>query len=412
MLENIIKVTELSKKFSVGIHKSGSLRESLMHRLNMITGNKNKVSEEFWALNDISFNVKQGDVLGIIGKNGAGKSTLLKILSRITDPTKGKVEINGRVASLLEVGTGFHQELTGRENVFLNGTILGMTKSEIRKKFDEIIDFSGIEKFIDTPVKRYSSGMAVRLAFAVAAHLEPEILLIDEVLSVGDAEFQRKSLGKMDDISKKEGRTVLFVSHNMPAIKALCSRAMYINNGEINYLGQVHETIRNYLESTDFENTNEFDLTNCKRAAGKGNLTFTRVTFNKNLFTPSDDIEIKLKLKNHTSEKDFKELKIAIHVVDYFENYVYHLNTKFLSDKNIVHNDNQVYCFKLKKNSLKKGDYRITFRVFANGYEEDFITTGVVIRIDEGNIYNYPNSSDIGGMIQSEFDFYISDGKE
>src|SRR5450631_176646 len=187
--------------------------------------------EDFWALKDVSFEVKQGDRIGIIGRNGAGKSTLLKILSRITEPTTGSVKIMGRVASLLEVGTGFHPELTGRENIFLNGAILGMGRVEIKKKFDEIVDFAEIEKFLDTPVKRYSSGMYVRLAFAVAAHLEPEILIVDEVLAVGDAQFQKKCLGKMEDVSIREGRTVLFVSHNMTALRQLCSRCLLLQTG-------------------------------------------------------------------------------------------------------------------------------------------------------------------------------------
>lgn len=202
--------------------------------------------EEFWALKDVSFEIKQGDRVGIIGRNGAGKSTLLKILSRITEPTTGRVRIKGRVASLLEVGTGFHPELTGRENIFLNGAILGMTRAEIKKKFDEIVDFAEIEKFLDTPVKRYSSGMYVRLAFAVAAHLEPEILLIDEVLAVGDAQFQKKCLGKMEDVSAKEGRTVLFVSHNMGAITRLCQRGVLLDSGRIADIGCTSEVIKTY----------------------------------------------------------------------------------------------------------------------------------------------------------------------
>ena len=203
--------------------------------------------EEFWALKDINFEVKQGDRVGIIGRNGAGKSTLLKILSRITEPTSGKISIKGRVASLLEVGTGFHPELTGRENIFLNGAILGMTRQEIKRKFDEIVNFAEVEKFLDTPVKRYSSGMYVRLAFAVAAHLEPEILIVDEVLAVGDVEFQKKCLGKMEDVSAKEGRTVLFVSHNMAAINSLCKSAIVLANGEVNFIGSVSDGVNNYL---------------------------------------------------------------------------------------------------------------------------------------------------------------------
>jgi lipopolysaccharide transport system ATP-binding protein len=208
------------------------------------------VSEDFWALRDVSFEVKQGEVVGIIGRNGAGKSTLLKILSRITEPTEGRVRIRGRVASLLEVGTGFHPELTGRENIFVNGAILGMTRANICRKFDEIVDFAEIEKFLDTPVKRYSSGMYVRLAFAVAAHLEPEILIVDEVLAVGDVQFQRKCLGKMEDVANKDGRTVLFVSHNMDAVTRLCSAAFLIDRGSIAAHGSVTSVVGKFLDAS------------------------------------------------------------------------------------------------------------------------------------------------------------------
>jgi len=204
--------------------------------------------EEFWALKDISFEIKRGDVVGIIGRNGAGKSTLLKILSRVTEPTQGRIEINGRVASLLEVGTGFHPELSGRENIFLNGAILGMTRTEIKKKFDSIVEFADIAKFLDTPVKRYSSGMYVRLAFAVAAHLDPEILIVDEVLAVGDTEFQRKCLGKMETVAN-EGRTVLFVSHNLQSIERLCARGILMSDGSLLYDGPVSEVCQHYVSS-------------------------------------------------------------------------------------------------------------------------------------------------------------------
>jgi lipopolysaccharide transport system ATP-binding protein len=204
--------------------------------------------EEFWALRDVSFDIKQGDRVGIIGRNGAGKSTLLKILSRITEPTTGRIAIGGRVASLLEVGTGFHPELTGRENIFLNGAILGMGKLEINRKFDEIVEFAEVEKFLDTPVKRYSSGMYVRLAFAVAAHLEPEILIVDEVLAVGDAQFQAKCLGKMKEVGQGEGRTVLFVSHNMAAISNLCNSSIFLQNGKVEFQGTAELGVRKYLE--------------------------------------------------------------------------------------------------------------------------------------------------------------------
>lgn len=243
-----IKVENLGKKFVIGHRVEGDLRESFSRRLGrLVGGGRGGSRQEFWALKDVSFDVKQGEAVGIIGRNGAGKSTLLKILSRITYPTAGRFEINGRVSSLLEVGTGFHAELTGRENIYLNGTILGMRRSEIRRKFDAIVDFSGVEKFIDTPVKHYSSGMKVRLAFSVAAHLEPEILIIDEVLAVGDAEFQKKCLGKMDEVSKGEGRTVLFVSHNMGAVKKLCRSAVLLNNGVVTMIDSSAAVIDKYL---------------------------------------------------------------------------------------------------------------------------------------------------------------------
>ena len=213
-------------------------------------------SEYVWALRDIDFKVEQGDVLGIIGKNGAGKSTLLKILSKVTAPTTGSIKAKGRIASLLEVGTGFHPEMTGRENIYMNGAIMGMTKAEISRKLDEIVDFSGVERYLDTPVKRYSSGMTVRLGFAIAAHLEPEILVVDEVLAVGDAEFQKKAIGKMQDVSKGEGRTVLFVSHNMAAVKSLCNRGVLLENGLLDYQSSVEEVVDRYLSNQNIGERN------------------------------------------------------------------------------------------------------------------------------------------------------------
>lgn len=220
--------------------------------------------EEFWALKDVSFEIKRGDVVGIIGRNGAGKSTLLKILSRITEPTRGRVEIDGRVASLLEVGTGFHPELTGRENIFLNGAILGMSRAEVRSKFDEIVSFAEIEKFLDTPVKRYSSGMYVRLAFAVAAHLEPEILVVDEVLAVGDHDFQRKCLGKMQDVSTRDGRTVLFVSHNVGAVRALCKTGVLLDKGALVTQGLTEDVLARYFMSGEIRADGFYDLLTSK----------------------------------------------------------------------------------------------------------------------------------------------------
>jgi len=252
---NILEVRNISKKFQISHNQQRYLnfRDSLS---SLFMPSKSS-TETFYAVNDVSFNVKEGDSIGLIGKNGAGKSTLLKILSKITPPTSGSITCRGRIASLLEVGTGFHQELSGRENIFLNGSILGMKRKEIQLKFDEIVDFSGVENFLDTPLKHYSSGMQLRLAFSVAAHLDPEILLIDEVLAVGDAEFQKKCLGKMQEVSG-QGRTVLFVSHNMPSIRTLCSTAIVMEHGKVIGQGDVNEMITQYL-STNLEKTETHD---------------------------------------------------------------------------------------------------------------------------------------------------------
>jgi lipopolysaccharide transport system ATP-binding protein len=263
MSNTVIKVENLSKQYRLGKVGTGSLTQDLSRWWSLVRGKEDPllkigesndrtskgISDYVWSLKDINFEVNQGDTLGIIGRNGAGKSTLLKILSKVTGPTTGNIKIKGRIASLLEVGTGFHPELSGRENIFLNGAILGMSKNEIKRKFDEIVDFSGVDRYIDTPVKRYSSGMYVRLAFAVAAHLESEILIIDEVLAVGDAEFQKKCLGKMNDVSKGEGRTVLFVSHNMAAVENLCNKGIVLNNGNMIFEGGSKESIDYYFKN-------------------------------------------------------------------------------------------------------------------------------------------------------------------
>ena len=250
MSNKAIECTGLSKRYMLSHQERYSaLRDRLspLYWFRRLADRRSQASEEFWALKDVTFDVAPGEAVGIIGRNGAGKSTLLKVLSRITTPTSGEARIHGRVASLLEVGTGFHPELTGRENIYLNGAILGMRRADITRKFDAIVDFSGVEKFIDTPVKRYSSGMYVRLAFAVAAYLEPEILVVNEVLAVGDAEFQRKCLGKMKEVGKEGGRTILFVSHNMTAIKSLCRRAIWLNNGTVVEQGESNRVVASYL---------------------------------------------------------------------------------------------------------------------------------------------------------------------
>ena len=289
MSDTVIKVENISKFYQLGLINHGTLAKDLQAWWAKIRGkedpnsrislgsnkNTNSDTDFIYALKDVSFDVKQGEVLGIIGANGAGKSTLLKILSRVTSPTSGCIKIKGRIGSLLEVGTGFHPELTGRENIYLNGAILGMRRHEIDKKLDEIIDFSGVEKFIDTPVKRYSSGMYVRLAFAVAAHLDPEILVVDEVLAVGDADFQKKCLGKMGDVSKKEGRTVLFVSHNMAAVRHLCTRGILLRNGELVFNGGTEETVNEYLVKNRVFKADNLAL--LKNRQGDGRVQFQRV---------------------------------------------------------------------------------------------------------------------------------------
>ncbi len=277
MGDTVIQVENISKQYRLGEIGTGALSHDLKRwwyqlrgkpdpfaKIGEVNDRTAKANSDYvWALRDINFEVKQGEVLGIIGKNGAGKSTLLKILSKTTAPTTGSVKVKGRIASLLEVGTGFHPELSGRENIFLNGAILGMTKKEIKAKFDEIVDFSGVERYIDTPVKRYSSGMYVRLAFAVAAHLEPEILIVDEVLAVGDAEFQKKCLGKMKDVSVSEGRTVLFVSHNLQAISTIVSKSILLTNGSLTAIGGTDDIINLYLSQgkkfSGVFNVDEFD---------------------------------------------------------------------------------------------------------------------------------------------------------
>lgn len=302
----VIQVENLGKKYTIG-HQKGTryqtLRDTLAHtgrgvwqRLRYpLSPNREIVDlEEIWALRDVNFEIKQGERVGIIGRNGAGKSTLLKILSRITHPTTGRVTITGRVASLLEVGTGFHPELTGRENIYLNGAILGMTRQEINSKFDEIVAFAEVEKFLDTPVKHYSSGMYVRLAFAVAAHLEPEILLVDEVLAVGDAQFQKKCLGKMEDVAK-EGRTVLFVSHNMAAIQTLCSRVILISKGSLQQDDFSESVIRYYLDNTLSNNKPASSLKTIDHKLEITNILIkNKIEQITNVFMPNDSLIIEI----------------------------------------------------------------------------------------------------------------------
>lgn len=302
MSKPVIRVENLSKKYVIGHQQDsyktfrGAITDAAKSLTNVINPRKKTAAqldrEQFWALNDVSFEIQQGDRVGIIGRNGAGKSTLLKILSRITEPTTGRIRICGRVASLLEVGTGFHPELTGRENIFLNGAILGMSKSEITRKFDEIVDFAEIEKFLDTPVKRYSSGMYVRLAFAVAAHLEPEILIVDEVLAVGDAQFQKKCLGKMEEVGR-EGRTVLFVSHNMGTITQLCTTGIYLASGKVIQSGNINSVIGKYLAQGSTNNGKMMLVSNIESIRKKKKLFFKQIRLINEEYIESSELDVR-----------------------------------------------------------------------------------------------------------------------
>lgn len=298
-----IKVDHLGKAYRIGLKEQkqdnlvGAIKLALLKPFrnfrkisNLKKFNTPETNDIFWANRDINFTVNKGEVLGIIGKNGAGKSTLLKLLSRITEPTEGRIEIHGKVASLLEVGTGFNPELTGSENIYLNGTILGLTRKEIKERFDQIVEFSGIEKFMQTPVKRYSSGMKVRLAFAVAAHLDPEILIIDEVLAVGDAEFQKKCLGKMEEVAGREGRTVLFVSHDMAAVKKLCTRAILLEAGKITKVGTPNEVVDYYLKNASGVELNAVSMESIKRS-GSGRLIVNSLKFLNEAMEPVKVLE-------------------------------------------------------------------------------------------------------------------------
>lgn len=328
MSRTIIQVEHLSKAYRVGVEErkadtlAGAFWQALTAPVRNFRNLRNlrNVSEDeetlFWALRDVSFEVKEGEVLGIIGHNGAGKSTLLKILSRITEPTEGRITIHGRVSSLLEVGTGFHPDLTGRENIYMNGTILGMRKKEIDNKLEEIIAFSGISRHIDTPVKRYSSGMTVRLAFSVAAHLDPEILVIDEVLAVGDAEFQKKAVGRMREVSKGRGRTVLFVSHNMEAVKNLCSSAILLSRGKIEFMGVTNSVIKKYVLSNKIESwIREFNSPDV--APGNEYVKVKRMALvpkydsGSDLVTVTTPIEIEFEFWNRIVDKS---LNLSLHV--------------------------------------------------------------------------------------------------
>lgn len=405
MSDTVIKVENLSKLYRLGVVGTGTLSHDLNRWWHRVQGKEDpylKIGQEndrtskgggdyAWALQDVNFEVKQGDVLGVIGKNGAGKSTLLKILSRVTQPTTGSVKVKGRIASLLEVGTGFHPELTGRENIFLNGAILGMSKSEIRSKFDEIVGFSGVERYVDTPVKRYSSGMYVRLAFAVAAHLEPEILIVDEVLAVGDAEFQKKCLGKMGEVAG-EGRTVLFVSHNMLAVKALCESCLFLKNGK-NYLEGTSEQVVNAYLLEGYEENEHNDLTH-KPRKGNGKILFTHVRFYNEMeeevkfFISGKSGKIRL-FFNNTTKRPLPNINIALGIDDFHGNRITHLNNELTGNEMLNIGPEVNYLDVIIDNfSLMPSNYKVTLFSSINNDIADWIISAFALKVEAGDFYN------------------------
>ena len=404
MSDIAIRATSIAKSYVIRHNASDhvTLAETVLHRVTHPFTRPQK--ELFWALNDITFDVNRGDVVGIIGRNGAGKSTLLKILSRITKPSKGEIHLHGRVGSLLEVGTGFHPELTGRENIYLNGAILGMRKPEIRKHFDAIVDFSGVEQFLDTPVKRYSSGMYVRLAFAVAAHLESEILIVDEVLAVGDAEFTRKCLGKMQDVSKS-GRTVLFVSHQMQSVAVLCTKAMYLEKGVCTFAGDVPTAIEHYMKSFASANVAMIDA---ERRHGSGEYRFVSATPGKEFFNCGEDKVVAFKLRRM---RPFNQKMFLIcDFIDRSGVVVARCDSRLL-DFFVDATDEYSGEFRLRTPWLKPGDYTVDLRVCCYGVLDHFIQACVVRVID---VLPYPHTGGAEviseGVILADYNFSRGSG--
>lgn len=388
-MANAIEFDHVSKLYRLGLVSTGALKDDL-HRFwvtkimkgedpylkigatndRTTKGDSNYV----WALRDIDFKVEQGDVVGIIGKNGAGKSTLLKLLSRVTGPTTGSIRAHGRIGSLLEVGTGFHPEMTGRENIFMNGAILGMTHKEIQSKLDAIVDFSGCERYIDTPVKRYSSGMMVRLGFAVAAHLEPEILVVDEVLAVGDAEFQKKAIDKMRDVSKGEGRTVLFVSHNMASIRKLCKHGVLLKNGSVDYLGDINDVVEHYLSANDIHSQ---DLKNRTDRYGNGKFKFTSISFIDKTGQSVDSVlsggSLKVKLEYVVTDNtiDLSNMNIRVHITDVYGTDIVTFSS-YEHQSNLTNKDNLNSCtIEVPRFLLKGGSYNILLYASYKDKQED-----------------------------------------
>lgn len=404
MSQVAIKVEHLSKIYKLGEIGTGTLSQDIERwiRVNLLKledpfsnidtqqGARKHKNEQVKILEDINFEINKGEAVGIIGKNGAGKSTLLKILSRITSPTTGRIKIYGRLASLLEVGTGFHPELTGRENIFLNGALLGMKKNEIMSKFEEIVEFSGIAKFIDTPVKRYSSGMYVRLAFAVAAHLESEILIVDEVLAVGDAEFQKKCLGKMQDITKGEGRTILFVSHNLAAVENFCEKSIFIEKGKLKMIGNTNNIIQEYHKS--IAKSGDFLLSELTDRRGNRNLKFLDFRFNQNNINIENKIESLANLTitlNFELNKNIKidELQIAIGINDMYDQRIADL-IKDVTKNEYCSNDFNTITFEIENFSLAPGNYNCNLFSRVNGEISDWLINIMNFTIIEKDYFN------------------------
>ena len=409
-----IQVENLSKAYQLGDFGTGALTRDIHRWWMLMRGHEDPylkigeandravkgTSDIVWSLKDINFEIKEGDAVGIIGRNGAGKSTLLKLLSRVTAPTTGHIKVKGRIASLLEVGTGFHPELTGGENIYLNGAIMGMSKREIKRKFDEIVDFAGVDRYIDTPVKRYSSGMYVRLAFAVAAYLDAEILVVDEVLAVGDAEFQKKCLGKMSDVSKGQGRTVLFVSHNMNAIRSLCSSVLVLNNGSIASNSPTNEALSYYMDSYGKNK----DVLEWSGQAGDENGTLLKTWVNSKdatgIFHTAEDIEVGIEFEV------LKEIPGLILGISVWSSFGYPL--VFLLYDDVLENTSPLKCkpgnytkkFIIPKNTLATGDYTIEFFFGINRVKD--IVNGLGVQNGVGSLrITLDNISGIGQQIGS-----------
>ena len=395
----ILKIENLSKQYRLGLVGTGTISHDLNRWWHAIRGKENPYlrigetndrstkgkSEYVWALKDINFDVKQGEVLGIIGKNGAGKSTLLKILSKVTGPTIGSIKSRGRIASLLEVGTGFHPEMTGRENIYLNGAILGMTKKEITSKIDEIIEFSGCQRFIDTPTKRYSSGMTVRLAFAVAAHLEPDILIIDEVLAVGDAEFQKKAIGKMKSISEEGGRTVLFVSHNMVAVEQLCTRLMILENGTVNFIGSVKERINNYL--TYNSEINSILLSDRTDRTGNQDFKIDKISFNDGHNSIVQGKPLKIQL-HYLNKSGIDNMKISITICKNFEEKVMNINNHSQGFYFSVDEGEGILSVTIPKLYLISSEYTIDVWTSYNDVVLDYVINAASFDVEPSDVFN------------------------